>query len=314
VLPAACRSARREVFLTYYDGAHGLSVSYPSAWRSEDASQGDVWHHHFLAPAPAGQSDPGVSVTLLAARLTAPLEDYAQSFLAGHTLASSKPEERQGVRGRSYVYASADGRQRNRLLLLEETGSGYGLHAQGPAQSFESLAPALDRIFDSLRLEREERYPVQQDARFGYALRLPESWRPGRSLSTGDRLVAQHMSPPLAADREGNTVHASLSVTVEPVGPPGTLDAYYQATRRLLGDSYRLQDHVRWRDGYADVMRTETPLTISGLKRFYRVADGRGYSLAFEARDDVFHGVAPWFDRIAGTLKVGPELLPSLSP
>jgi hypothetical protein len=65
---------------------------------------------------------------------------------------------------------------------------------------------------------------------------------------------------------------------------------------------------VRWGDGYADVMQTETPLSASRLKRFYRVAGGRGYSLAFEAREDVFHGVAPWFDLIAGTLKVGPEL------
>jgi hypothetical protein len=308
VLPAACRSAPREVFLTSFSGAHGLSVSYPAGWRSEDASQEGVWHRHFVPEASTGRPGPGVSVTLLAAPLGNPLEDYAQAYIAGNALASSAQEERQGARGRSYLYGSPDGRKRHRLLLLADAGRVYGLHAQGDAPSFEKLAPVVGRMFDSLSLERPQSYPEQRDARFGYSLRLPASWKAGRTLSTADRVAAQHLSPPLAADSEGRTAHASLSITVEPVAEPGTLDDYYEATRRLLGDSFRLRDHVRWGDGYADVMQTETPLSASRLKRFYRVAGGRGYSLSFEAREDVFQGVASWFDLIAGTLKVGPEL------
>lgn len=249
-----------------------------------------------------------MSVTLLVGPLTSSLEEYAQVYLAGNTLASSKDEQRQGVRGRSYSFSSAGGQKRHRLLLLGEAGRVYGLYAQGDAEPFEHQSTLIERMIDSLTLERPASYPEQRNARFGYALRVPASWRPGRSLSTGDRSVAQHMSPALAADREGRTVHASLSVTVEPVAAPGTLDTYYEATRRMLGDSFRLRDHVRWGDGYADVMQTETPLSASRLKRFYRVAAGRGYSLAFEAREDVFDDVAPWFDLIAGTLKIGPEL------
>jgi hypothetical protein len=240
--------------------------------------------------------------------LAGSLEEYAQVYLAGNTLASSKDERRQGVNGRSYLYSSAAGKRRHRLLLLEEGGRVFGLYAQGDAGPFEGLAPVLERMFDSLALERPDGYPEQRDTRFRYAIRLPPSWKAGRSLSTGDRLVTQHMSPPLAADAEGRTTHASLSVTVEPVGAPGTLDDYYRSTRQLLGGSFALRDHVRWRDGYADVMVAETPLSVSRVKRFYRVADGRGYSLSFEARDDAFHGVVAWFDQIAGTLKVGAEL------
>jgi len=33
----------------------------------------------------------------------------------------------------------------------------------------------------------------------------------------------------------------------------------------------------------------------------------RGYSLAFEARDDVYHRVARWYDVIASTFKTSRE-------
>jgi hypothetical protein len=304
----ACRRESGDLFLTYYDGNHGLSLTYPASWRTDQANQEGVWYRYFLSPTAGPEQKPGASVTLLVGPLTSGLDEYAQVYLAGNTLASSKQELRQGVAGRSYLYGSAEGKRRHRLLLLEEAGRVYGLYAQGDAAPFESLEPQLERIFDSLRLERPASYPEQRDTRFAYALRIPPSWKPGRSLSTSDRLVTQHMSPPLAADAEGRTAHASLSVTVEAVPAPGALDDYYRSTRQLLGGSFRLSDHVRWRDGYADVMVTETPLSVSRLKRYYRVANGRGYSLSFEARDDVFHGVAAWFDQIAETLKVGPEL------
>ena len=49
-------------------------------------------------------------------------------------------------------------------------------------------------------------------------------------------------------------------------------------------------------------------MATSRSKRFYRVAEGRGYTLAFEARDDAYPRVARWCDMIASTLKVGPEV------
>lgn len=297
-----------ETFLTYFDGAHSLSLSYPATWRTDQATQDGVWYRYFLG-APAGsQRNPGVSVTLLVGSLTSSIEDYAQVYLAGNAPASSKDEQRQGARGRSYSFSSAGGQKRHRLLLLEEAGSVYGLYAQGDAEPFERQGPLVERMFASLNLERPASYPEQRDARFAYALRLPPSWQQGRRLVSGDRLAAQHLSPPLAADRDGRTVHASLTVSVDRLGAAGSLDDYYRATRTLLGQSFQILDHVRWRDGYADVMKTETPLATSRLRRYYRVADGRGYSLLFEAREDVFQDVVAWFELIAGTFRIGSEL------
>jgi len=58
------------------------------------------------------------------------------------------------------------------------------------------------------------------------------------------------------------------------------------------------------------VLWVETPMAVSRAKRFYRLVEGRGYALAFEARDDIYPRVSRWCDMIASTLKVGSEVGP----
>ncbi len=55
-------------------------------------------------------------------------------------------------------------------------------------------------------------------------------------------------------------------------------------------------------------MRTETPVAVPNVKRFYRVEGRRGYSLTFEARDDVYPRVSRWYDLIASSFRTGSEL------
>ena len=90
----------------------------------------------------------------------------------------------------------------------------------------------------------------------------------------------------------------------------GGLDGYYQAVRARLGEAFSPSSHQPWRDGYADLERIETQVATSRARRYFRVSDDRGYVLACEARDDVFHRVARWCDMIASTLAVGPEVAP----
>jgi hypothetical protein len=117
----------------------------------------------------------------------------------------------------------------------------------------------------------------------------------------------QFTSPPLGAE-DGQTVHAALTLTSEAAPGDGSLDVFYKAIRGRLGEPFRVTSHAPWKDGYVDVERAENPLAVSRVKRFYRVHQGRGYTLAFEARDDVFHRVSRWCDIIAATLAVGPEV------
>ena len=51
-----------------------------------------------------------VSVTLLSGAMSVPVDTYAQSYLAGHGVASVRDEDRQGVRGRSWVFAVTSAR------------------------------------------------------------------------------------------------------------------------------------------------------------------------------------------------------------
>jgi len=303
-----CRGPAKEPFLTYFNADHALSLRYPSSWTTEQAEQDGMWYRYFLAPPTGPQRKPAVSVTLLAGPLGGSLEDYAQSYLAGNTVTTTRDEARQGATGRSYLFSAPDGATRHFLLLVEDAGKVYGLFAQGDAAPFAAQLATLEEMAKSLTLERPTEYPLHSSEKLGFSIRIPPSWRSTRSFSGGGTYLTQFTSPPLGADKNRQTVHAALTVTVEPLGGDGSLEFFYKATREKLGDAFQLIQHSRWRDGYVDVMRTETPVAASRVKRFYRVDGSRAYTLACEARDDVYHRVSRWCDMIAGTLVTGPEV------
>src|SRR3954462_5639454 len=116
------RGRREEPLLTYFNPEHGLSLRYPSSWKTEQAQQDGVWYRYFLAP-PGPERRPPVSVTLIAGPLGMGIDQYAQTYLAGNTVLSPRDESRQGAKGRFYLFASADGKTRSAPLLLEESAA-----------------------------------------------------------------------------------------------------------------------------------------------------------------------------------------------
>jgi hypothetical protein len=301
-----CKSAPREPFLTYFNGDHGISIRYPSSWRTEQAVQEGVWYRYFLAPPAGPQRKPAVSVTLLVGALGGTVDDYAQSYLTGNQVVRTRDEGRGAATGKSFLFRSNDGATRHSLLLLKEGERVYGLYGQGDAALFEQHFLVLEEMARSLTLERASDYPEQRNDRFGFAVRIPPSWRETRKFTGGGTLQLYYRSPPLAIDRD--PLDAALTLTVEPIPGKGGIQEYYDSTRTKLGESFQLLSHNKWRGGFADVMRTETAVSVSRVKRFYRAADGRGYSMTFEARDDVFSRASRWCDLIADTLLVGEEL------
>jgi hypothetical protein len=304
---AACHGARREPLITYFDSELGLSVRYPATWSSEQAQQDGSRYRYFLGPPKGPERKPALSMTLLGARFDGDLEAYAQTYLAGNTVSSSREEERPGAKGKSYAFASADGSRRHLLLLLPEGPRVYVLHAEGEAQEFARAEATLDEMAGSLTLERPAQYREVSDDRFRFALRMPPSWPETRRFTGPQTLLLQYTSPALASDPGGHTVHASLTLTVEVVADDGDIEAFYSDTRQKLGGSFLILDHKRWKGGYRDVMSAESSLSASRVKRFYRVAQGRGYGLAFEAREDVYARVSRWCELIADTLKLGTD-------
>ncbi len=222
-------------------------------------------------------------------------------------MASTRDEERQGVRGKSWVFASADGKTRYRLLLLAADGRVVGLYAQGDAVAVEKSQATLDEMWSSLTIERPQDYPVRSWRDFETTLGVPASWTQTREFSGGGTRLIQYASPPLAVEHGNQTVHASLSVTLEAVKDGGGLREYYDATRVKLGENFQVSSHQGFGGGYVDVMRTETPVAVTYIKRFYFANAGHGCSLSFEAREDVFSRVSRWADYIASTVQLAPS-------
>jgi hypothetical protein len=305
----ACRGSSQDLLITYFNGDYGLSVRYPASWRTDQAEQEGMWYRYFLGPPTGTQRKPAVSVTLFAGPLAMPLDEYAQKYLAGNSPSTSRDESRAGARGKAYRFASAGGATRHSLLLLQEGQRVYGLYSQADAPLFERYVPTIDEMERSFTLERPETYPEVRNDKLRFSIRVPPSWRSSRTFSGGGTYLTQFTSPPLAADRR-ETVHASLTLTVEPLPADATVDDFYNEAMRKLGDPFKVLSHTPWNGGYADVLWVETPMAVSRNKRFYRMAEGRGYTLAFEARDDVYPRVAKWWDMIASTLKVGSEVGP----
>ena len=304
LLAAACGGRSRAPFVTYFNGDHGISLRHPASWRGDQAEQDGMWYRYFLAPPKGAQRSP-VSVALLAGPMAVPLETYAETYLAGNKVASSKPEERQGIPGKSWVFSSADARTSYRLLLLSQSGKVVGLYAQGEADAFAKHAADLDEMWSSLTVERPDLYPVTEFKAQQASLGMPPSWRETRRFSGGGSLVANYVSPPLAVDTGGQAIHASLAVTFEAVPEGGGLNEYYTATRRRLGDNFQVRSHASFRGGYVDIMRTETPVQASFVKRYYFANAGRGCSLNFEAPEDIFPRTSRWADYIVSTLRFG---------
>ena len=308
---ASCRKAApAEQVLTYFNAEHAVSVQYQASWKSDQAQQGGVWYRYFQAPNFGEERKPAATVTLIAGILGSTLDEYAKPILAGQTISETRQEERQGATGKSWTASSPDGATRHHLLLVQEESRVYGLHAQGPSAGFHEHEAAINLLLRSLTLERWAHYVEDHNPEFRYALRVPPSWKSTRSMSGGGTYLKQYTSPAFGMDKGGQTVHASLTITAEAVAPGTTSDAFYKSKNDKLGESFQLFSHTPWKDGWVDLMRTETPMTESRGKRFYRVSENRGYTLAFEARADVYPRVARWCDMIAASFRSGAEVDP----
>ncbi len=308
-MAAGCnRKATPEQYLTYYNAEHALTVRYPASWKSEQVRQAEGSYHYFTAPTAGTERKPAVSIVLVAGQLASTLDAFAQPYLAGLTVSETREEARPGARGRTWSTISADGKTRQRLLLLQEDTRVYGLHAQGDADGFAAHEPAIQEMIRSFSLERWALYTEERNDPYRYAIRLPPTWKSTRTFSGGGTLLKQFTSPALGMDKGGQTVHAALTLTVEDVPAASTAEAFHTAMQAKLGPNFQLLGHTAWKDGFVDLLRTETPMSESRGKRFYRLAAGRAYTLAFEARGDVYPRVSRWCDMIAASLKVGPEL------
>ncbi len=287
-------------------------MRYPASWRAEEGVGEGVWYRHFQAPTAGRDGKPAVTVTLLSGPTGGTLDQYAGTYLQGNTVESTQDASRQGVTGKSWRIVVADGSRRLSLLLLQDAGHVWGLYTQADAAAFGEYKPVVDEMEKSLTLERPRDYTPYQEPRYGLAIRVPPSWKTGQKFSSEANYLNQFLSAPMALDKT-IPLGAALTVTVEPA-PAGGLDPYYASVRQRLGDAYAVLTHVTWRGGYVDMMRTETAVAVARVKRYFWTSGTRGYSIACEAREDVFPRVTRWCDVIVSTLELDGRPLPNDVP
>jgi hypothetical protein len=310
-LAGGCRRKPSDTFLTYFNGEHLVSVRYPATWQGAEGAGDGVWYRHFQGPAAGGKA--AITVTLLSGPTGGTLDQYAQSYLQANTVESSEDASRQGVTGKRWRIVSGDGTRRLSLLLLQDAGHVWGLFTQADAAAFADHKKTIAEMESSLELERPKDYTPVQEPSYGLTIRVPPSWKTSQKSTSGGNYLQQFLSPPLVSDKTYSQ-GASLTVMVEPA-PAGGLDGYYSAVRqRLGGDRYPVLTHVTWRGGYVDLMRAETALAVTRVKRYYWTSGGRGYSIGCESREDVFVRVTRWCDVIASTLEMGGQPLPPEAP
>jgi hypothetical protein len=297
-LSFAC--SRREPFLTYFDGAHLVSLRYPASWRTtpaDPATSGAAFR--YFRPR---DSKTAITASLLSASLGGgTLDAYAGAFTAGKTVGARSEIKRGGAAGVVASYGDAEGRYG--LVLLAQGQEVRGLLVQGDETSWKGHGRAVDEMMASFQWERAADYVEHREARFGVAFRLPSSWRETQGFAKGDMMLRVFASPAVGIGDDRQLLHASLTVTVEPIGTGG-FAGYYHRKSEALGEAFPVVRHEPWKGGYADTIVTETAVMTSRIKRFYGASSARGYCLAFEASEDVYRRVAPWFDFIADTLEV----------
>jgi hypothetical protein len=193
---------------------------------------------------------------------------------------------------------------------VDVEGTLYGLFARGEAPTMDSYGDALDRAWSGYSLEKSKYFAVYEAPGGDVVIRHPKSWertqtvtKPGESLFVGFR------SPPLAVEKDGATVHATLEVTVNQATPDLTIEKFYAARTETLGDTYRLLEHhsLEGLSAISTLYHVETQLAEYLERTVYAVRDGKSFIYKFNCRNQVYRAIEPWIDEVVKGFFEPPE-------
>ncbi len=196
-------------------------------------------------------------------------------------------------------------------LRVSPAGEGrfMGAWARGSAEAMKRYEGRIDALMTSLRVENPAQWPEERFA--GMAVRAAPSWTRGSRLSNATNASMQFRSPALLVDKGTDTIHGFVTLTKEPVPPPGDLEAFFKAVKGRASDTVIRLDRAPWPptpglnrpEGYADYLRSGTPVSSTRIRRFITVKNGVGLTFTCEARADAFDRVDPWCRLMAATVR-----------
>jgi hypothetical protein len=230
-----------------------------------------------------------------------PLDEIATRYQRELRRESDGPYRLAGKEGKSYWFVSEDREEVSRLALVDVDGTLYGLFARGEAPTMEAYREALDRTWDELSLEKSKYFEVYEAPGGDVVIKHPKSWARTQTVSNpGEALFIAFLSPPLAVEEDGTTVHATLEVTVTKAGPDFTVEQFYAERTEKLGDNYRLLQHepLEGLSAISALYHVETQLAEYLERTVYAVRDGKSYIYKFNCRNQVYRAIEPWINEI----------------
>lgn len=300
-----CQGTGQPPLITVYLPTIEVSLPLPQGWTSASTEQGGYRMTTFSGPSVDVPERDGIQVQVMAGPALSgqTLREVADRFYIGEQIVHSEQPVRVGEdEGMLWTFAWERRPQAGRLLLIESDGLLYGVFATGEERSIQAYGPTLDRLYEGFSIESAETFDLYEEPDFKLSLRTPRSWTRSHFLrQSDDTLLVGFRSGPLAVDGDGATVHATLEVTVQSVGPEVTLESFYSAAATGLGENYRMLRHEILDDGrgIAVLYSLETQLADYLEWVVYNLVDGRTYLYRFHCRNTLYRNIEPWLTEIA---------------
>ncbi len=291
--------------LSFLDEESGLSFAHPPQWTVGFAEQNGLRYRYLTAPK-VGDDKEALSVTLIAPVPAASADSVAAAYLSGAFGVVVTPGRNGAI-----TWTFKDEAGISSKLRVSPAGEGrfMGAWARGSAEAMKRYEGRIDALMTSLRVENPAEWPEERFA--GMAVRAAPSWTRGSRLSNATNASMQFRSPALLVDKGTDTIHGFVTLTKEPVPPPSDLEAFFKAVKGRASDTVIRLDHAAWPptpglnrpEGYADYLRSGTPVSSTRIRRFITVKNGVGLTFTCEARADAFDRVDPWCRLMAATVR-----------
>jgi hypothetical protein len=298
--------APSDPLLSFLDEESNVSFTHPPRWSVGFAEQSGVRYRYLTAPKIEGDAV-ALSATLISPVAATSADAVAQAYLAGASEVTASPGPSNAS---TWGFKDSSGVRSRLQLAPAGTGRFFGAWVRGSDAAMKRYQSRIDVLLASLRVEDPTQWPEEKFA--GLIARVPPTWDRGSRLSSSTNATMQFKSLPLFVEKGASTIHGFVTVSREPVPPPGDLETFNKLVKARASDTVALLEHHPWlalegvdrTAGYVDYMRSGTALTSTRIRRWITVKNGMGLTLSCEARADAFDRLDPWCRRLAYTVRL----------
>jgi hypothetical protein len=307
-----CELRSKPALITVYNPTLAVSFPLPQGWTADAAIEQAGFHMQtFTGKSVDVPERAGIRLQIMAGPMPeGTLEEVATRYRRELEVEKEEDYAFVGHKGKSWRFVSSDREEKSRLALVDVDGTLYGLFARGEAPTMDSYGDALDRAWSGYSLERAKYFDVFEAPGGDVVIRHPKSWERTQTVTNpGESLFVGFRSPPLAVEKDGATVHATLEVTVNKAAPDLTIEKFYAARTETLGDYYRLLEHhsMEGLSAISTLYHVETQLAEYLERTIYAVRDGKTYIYKFNCRNQVYRAIEPWIDEMVKGFFEPPE-------